>query len=113
MRNNIVDCPGTKMFWSVSKVRLLLQGQADGHTPLDMGIPNIRQCEINNPYEHAHEHGTHVHNYTDLDRVRADISLQLQYKRPQKILCYFGTISVLGIKTMCAPANSQHSKFCT
>lgn len=68
---------------------------------------------MNNPYEHAHEHGPHVHNYTDFDRVRADISLQLQYKRPQKTLCYFWTISVLCIKTMCAPANSQHSKFCT
>lgn len=71
-----------------------------------MGISSIRHCEINNPYEHAYEYDLRAYNYTDLHRVGANISLQLQYKRPQKILCYFGSISVLSIHTVCAPTKS-------
>lgn len=31
---------------------------ADRHSPLDMGIPFINHCEINNPNKHAHMHAS-------------------------------------------------------
>lgn len=52
------DGPVSELFWSASRVRLLLYSQADRHTPLDMGIPHKKHCEIHNPNEHAHEHAS-------------------------------------------------------
>lgn len=52
------DGPVSELFWSVSSVRLLLNSQPGRHTPLDMGLPHKKHCEIHNPCKHAHEHAS-------------------------------------------------------